>query len=101
MPDPALLPPNTALGVDDPSPPATSAKANAGLLWGLIPVIVGAALEILGEADVLFPGASSGVKTTIAIVVMFLGPVASYFGVYRTPNRLKQPVVVDPQPVAP
>lgn len=91
-----LLPAGTALAVGDPAPPTTAHKAVAGLWYGAGPVLLGAVLEVLFSADVLFPDASPPVKSGIATALILLGPVASYFGVKRTPNLLLQPVVLQP-----
>jgi len=92
VPDPIAE--GTILQAGDPTPPTTTAKANAGLWYGLVPVIAGAILTILESSDVLFPDSDSAVKQIIPVVLLLLGPVASYFGVKRTPNLLKQPVQV-------
>jgi hypothetical protein len=94
-----LLAPNTALEAGEPTPPTTEHKAYAAL-WGLIPIILGAVVEMLQQADTLFPDAPPWVLNVVAVVLIILGPVVSYLRVQATPNLLKQPVVVDPQPEA-
>lgn len=100
----AVLEPGTVLAEGDPTPPSTTAKATAGFLYGLIPVLLGAVVTVLTETDTLWPDAPPWVQAAVPVVLILLGPVLSYFGVNRTPNLLKQPVQVLPaggQPAPP
>lgn len=97
----ALLPVGTALATGDPTPPSTTAKANAAFLWGLVPVLLGAVVEVLTQATTLFAGAPTWVLTTCAVVLVILGPVAAYVGTQRTANRLLQPVLTVAEPAPP
>jgi hypothetical protein len=93
--------PGTIYAEGDPAPPTTTAKAPAGFLYGLIPVLLGAVVTVLQTTDTLWPDAPPAVKSLIPVVLILLGPVLSYFGVNRTPNLLKQPVQVLPTPAQP
>jgi len=80
-----------------PTPPTTRDKAVAAFLWGLAPVLLGAALLVLEQATTLLAGAPAWVLTTCAVLLVILAPVASYIGAYRRPNLLRVPVqVLDP-----
>jgi hypothetical protein len=72
----------------DPAPPTTTGKASAAFLWGLAPVILGGIIVVLQNATTLFAGGPAWVYTTAAVLLVILGPVASYLGAYHTPNRL-------------
>ena len=89
----ALPTAGTALAVGDPSPPVSTHKATASL-WGLVPIVLGGVVEVLHQADVLFPDAPPWILQTCALVLLILGPVVSYIKVLQTPNLLKVPVVV-------
>lgn len=90
----------TVLPIGSDTPPTTTAKATAGFLYGLIPVLVGALVTILQSTDTLWPDAPPAVKALIPVVIILLGPVASYFGVNRTPNQLQQAVQIVDEPGA-
>lgn len=63
-------------------------------MWGAAPVLLGLLVEVLTQAQVLFPDAPPWVLQVIAFLLFAAGPVASYFGVKITPNLLLQPVVI-------
>ena len=94
MTDPVLPVPGTVIPAGDPAPPTTPAKAWAALLWGLVPVLAAAVVVVLQNATTLFVGAPTWVLTTCAVLLLILSPVSSYIGTYRTPNKLKTPVMV-------
>jgi hypothetical protein len=93
--------PGTTLDKGQSVPPSTTDKAKAGFLWGLFPVVLGAIIETLRQANLLFPDAPSWVLSACAAVLLILGPVASYVGVYLTPNRLLQSVTINDTPKIP
>lgn len=99
--NPVLLAPNTALAAGDPTPPATAHKTVAAILWGAVPAVIGVILGLLHEFASIWPDAPTWAVTLVAVVLAIATPIASAFGVYRAPNLLRQPVVVDPQPVVP
>lgn len=88
----------TVLPIGADAPPTTTAKATAGFLYGLIPVVLGALVTILQSTDTLWPDAPPAVKAVIPVVIILLGPVLSYFGVQRTPNQLEQAVQIVDDP---
>lgn len=90
--DPAL--PGVVFPAGGATPPTTTDKAAAAAVYGIGPVLLGALLEVLNSAGVIFPDADPLWLRIIALLLIVLGPVASYYGAYRTPNRLKQPVQV-------
>ena len=86
--------PGTTIPAGDPTPPTTTAKAVSAFWWGLVPVVLAAAVVVLQNATTLFTGAPTWVATTCAVLLLILSPVSSYIGTYRTPNKLKTPVMV-------
>lgn len=88
--------PGTVLTVGDPTPPTSNHKATAALLFGLIPVVLGGIIVMLKNATTLFAGGPTWVFVTAAILLIILGPVASYFAAYNTTNRLLVPVQIIP-----
>lgn len=89
----ALPAAGTALAVGDPAPPTTAHKARASL-WGGLLILLGAVVEVLHQADVLFPDSPPWVLQACALALLILGPIVSYIKVLQTPNLLKVPVVV-------
>lgn len=90
----------TVLPAGSDTPPTTTAKATAGFLYGLIPVVLGALVTVLQSTQTLWPDAPPWVKALIPVVLILLGPVSSYFGVNRTPNQLEQSVQIVDEPGA-
>lgn len=90
--DPAL--PGVVFPAGGATPPSTTDKASAAAVYGLGPVLLGALIEVLNQAGVIFPDADPLWLRIIALVLVVLGPVASYYGAFRTPNLLRQPVQV-------
>jgi hypothetical protein len=90
----AVEPAPEVLDAGQPTPPTTSAKANAAVLYALLPILLGSVLEVLNQYVTLFPDAPSWIAPWVSVVLLFLSPVAAYFGVKRTPNLLLQPVQV-------
>jgi hypothetical protein len=88
----------TVLPIGADTPPTTTAKATAGFLYGLIPVILGGLVTVLQTSDTLWPDAPVWVKAAVPLVLVLLGPVLSYFGVNRTPNQLQQAVQIVDDP---
>lgn len=88
----------TVLPIGSDTPPTTTAKATAGFLYGLIPVLLGALVTVLQTSDTLWPTAPEWVKALVPVVLILLGPVLSYFGVNRTPNQLQQAVQIVDDP---
>ena len=86
--------PGTVLPAGADAPPTTTHKAKAAVYYSLVPVLLGALLDVLLQAGVLFPDLSSGWKSAIALAVVALSPFAAYFGVFRTPNKLLVPVTI-------
>jgi hypothetical protein len=84
----------TVLPIGADAPPTTTAKALAGAVWGGIPAVLGGVLAGLQEADVLFPDAPKWIISTIALVLIIISPLAGYFGVLTTPNKLEQAVQI-------
>lgn len=91
---PEEVPAGTVLAVGDPVPPASTHKTQAAVLYSLLPVLLGAVLTVLDQATTLFAGAPTWVFTLITVLLILLTPVAAAFGVYRTANKLLQPVQV-------
>lgn len=79
------------LAAGDPVPPSTTHKAWAAFLYGIGPVVLGAVIEVLHQSGTLLPGAPPWVAQVVAVTLLVLGPVASYWGTWRTPNLLLQP----------
>ena len=94
-------PVGTLLPEGSPSPPTSTHKATAAVLWGGVPVVLGAVVEGLDQTGRLFPTAPAWVLSTVALLLVVLGPIASYFGVRRTPNLLKVAVVIASDGAAP
>ena len=91
----------TLLPEGSPVPASSTHKATAAVLWGVVPVVLGAVVEALDQTGRLFPTAPTWVLSTVALLLVILGPIASYFGVKRTPNLLKVAVVIASDGAAP
>ena len=94
-------PVGTLLPEGSPVPASTTHKATAAVLWGGVPVVLGAVVQALDQTGHLFPTAPTWVLSTVALLLVILGPIASYFGVKRTPNLHKVAVVVASDGAAP
>lgn len=88
---------NPLTTVGGPTPPQTTHKAWAAVLYAAVPALLAGLVSVLSQAGVLFPGAPPWVLQGCAAVLLLLAPIAGGYGAYRTPNR----VLVDTQGTVP
>jgi uncharacterized protein YjeT (DUF2065 family) len=76
----------------DPPPPTKSNKALRAGYWAGLPILMGVLINVLEGLGTFYPEAPDWLLRGAGYILMVLGPVFAYLGVYRTKDLLRQPV---------